>query len=55
MRSESQDYLDESGDLDHWQIEEIKKAIIEAERGDFASVEEVQQTFRRLTRLVRQG
>ncbi|MBZ5566790.1 MAG: hypothetical protein LAN64_02950 [Acidobacteriia bacterium] len=43
------DYLDESDHLDNWQIEEIKKAIIEADRGEFASDEEAQQIFQRLS------
>ncbi|MFI5111442.1 MAG: hypothetical protein ACHP9S_01345 [Terriglobales bacterium] len=50
MPVESQDYLDDSGNLHNWQIEEVKKAIIEADRGEFASDEEVRQTFQRLTR-----
>jgi predicted transcriptional regulator len=33
-----------------WRIEEIKKAIAEADAGDFASDEEVEQMFDKLTR-----
>ena len=33
--------------LNQWQIEEIKKALAEADRGNFASEEEIQQTFRK--------
>jgi predicted transcriptional regulator len=36
--------------LNEWQVEEIKKAIVEADRGEFASEEEVKKTFRRRTR-----
>jgi len=36
--------------LHRWQIEEIKKAIMEADAGDFASDEEVQSMFAELTR-----
>jgi len=36
--------------LTQWQIEEIKKALDEADRGEFASDEEVEQTLKRLTR-----
>jgi predicted transcriptional regulator len=50
MPVESQDYLDESH-LNNWQIEEIRRAIHEADRDEFASDEEVQQIFARLTRL----
>lgn len=32
-----------------WQIEEIKKGIAEAEAGDFASEEETQAVFAKLT------
>jgi predicted transcriptional regulator len=34
----------------HWRIEEIKKAIAEADAGDFASDEEVEDMFIELTR-----
>jgi predicted transcriptional regulator len=40
----------ELSDQERWQVEEIKKGIAEADAGDFATDEEVQQTFRRLTR-----
>ncbi len=43
----------ELDDLERWQIEEIKKGIAEADRGEFASDEEVEQTIRRLTRRAR--
>ncbi len=33
-----------------WKIEEIKKAIAEADAGDFATDEEVEQMFKELTR-----
>jgi predicted transcriptional regulator len=33
-----------------WQIEEIRKAIAEADAGDFASDQEVDQMFAELTR-----
>ena len=33
-----------------WRIEEIKKAVAEADAGDFASEEEVEQMFDELTR-----
>jgi predicted transcriptional regulator len=50
MLAKSQDNLDDSGDLNNWQIDEIKRAVQEADRKEFASDEEVQQTFQRLTR-----
>jgi predicted transcriptional regulator len=37
--------MDEQEALNQWQIEEIKKALIEANRGKFASEEEVERTF----------
>jgi predicted transcriptional regulator len=37
-------------ELNEWQIEETKKAIIEADCGDFASDKEVQQTIKKWTR-----
>jgi RHH-type transcriptional regulator, rel operon repressor / antitoxin RelB len=40
----------ELSDLEQWQIEEIKKGLEEADRGEFASDEEVQQTLKRWTR-----
>jgi RHH-type transcriptional regulator, rel operon repressor / antitoxin RelB len=36
--------------LNEWQIEETKKAIVEANRGDFASEKEVQQTLKKWAR-----
>jgi len=39
--------------LNEWQIGEIKKALVEADRGDIASDEEVQQTVKRWTRRAR--
>jgi predicted transcriptional regulator len=42
--------MDESEALNQWQIEETKKALAEADRGDFASAEEVRQTFDRWKR-----
>jgi hypothetical protein len=50
MLVKSQNYLDDSGDLNNWQIDENRKAVQEADRSQFASDEEVQQTFQRLTR-----
>jgi len=40
----------ESIELEKWQIEEIKKGLGEADRGEFASDEEVEQSLKRLTR-----
>jgi RHH-type rel operon transcriptional repressor/antitoxin RelB len=39
--------------VNEWQISEIKKGIVEADAGDFASDEEMQQTIKRLTRRAR--
>jgi RHH-type transcriptional regulator, rel operon repressor / antitoxin RelB len=39
--------------VNEWQINEIKKGLAEADAGDFATEEEMQQTFRRLTRRAR--
>jgi RHH-type rel operon transcriptional repressor/antitoxin RelB len=39
--------------LNEWQIGEIKKAIAEADRGDFASDKQVQQSLKRWTRRAR--
>ena len=39
--------------LNEWQIGEIKKALVEADRGEFASDKEVQQTVKRWTRRAR--
>ena len=36
--------------LNEWQIEEIKKGLREADAGDFASDEEMEQTVRRWVR-----
>jgi RHH-type transcriptional regulator, rel operon repressor / antitoxin RelB len=35
--------------LNDWQIEEIKKGIVEAERGDFANDEDVKRTIEKWT------
>jgi RHH-type transcriptional regulator, rel operon repressor / antitoxin RelB len=39
--------------LNEWQIEEITKGVAEAERGDFASDEEVEQTLKEWIPLTR--
>ena len=39
--------------VNKWQIAEIKKALVEADQGDFASDKEMQQMIRRLTRRAR--
>jgi predicted transcriptional regulator len=39
--------------VNEWQIAEIKKGLAEADAGDFATDEEVNQTIRRLTRRAR--
>lgn len=39
--------------VNEWQIGEIKKGLAEADAGDFATDEEMQQTIRRLTRRAR--
>jgi RHH-type rel operon transcriptional repressor/antitoxin RelB len=36
--------------LSDWRIEEIKKGITEADRGDFASDKDVEQTAKKWTR-----
>ena len=41
---------DNHEDVEQWQIEEIKKGLEEADRGEFATDEEVQQTLKRLMR-----
>ena len=41
----------ESIELEKWQIDEIKKALDEADRGEFASEEEVEQTLKRWMRV----
>lgn len=40
-------------ELNNWQIEETKKALAEAERGDFASDADVQRTMKKWTRRAR--
>jgi predicted transcriptional regulator len=40
----------ELSDVEKWQIEEIKKGIAAADRGEFASDEEVEQVLKRWTR-----
>jgi predicted transcriptional regulator len=39
----------ELDELARWQIEEIKQALDEADRGEFASDEEVEQVLKRWT------
>jgi RHH-type transcriptional regulator, rel operon repressor / antitoxin RelB len=39
--------------LNQWQIGEIKKAVGEAERGEFATPQEVQRTIKKWTRRAR--
>ncbi len=39
--------------VNEWQINEIKKGLAEADAGEFATDEEMQQTIRRLTRRAR--
>lgn len=39
--------------LNNWQIEETQKAIAEADRGDFASEQDVRRTMRKWTRRAR--
>jgi predicted transcriptional regulator len=39
--------------VNEWQIAEIKKGLAEADAGDFATDEEMEQTIRRLTRRAR--
>ena len=39
--------------VNEWQINEIKKGLAEADAGDFASEEEVQQVLKRWTRRAR--
>lgn len=39
--------------VNEWQINEIKKGLAEADAGDFATDEEMQQTIKRLTRRAR--
>ena len=40
-------------ELNHWQIEETKKALIEADRGEFASEEDVRRTLKKWSRHAR--
>ena len=40
----------ESMELEKWQIEEIKRGLDEADRGEFASDAEVEQSLKRLMR-----
>lgn len=42
--------IEEYVSVNEWQIAEIKKGLAEADAGDFATAEEMQQTIRRLTR-----
>jgi predicted transcriptional regulator len=39
--------------VNEWQMNEIKKGLAEADAGDFATDEEMQQTIKRLTRRAR--
>jgi predicted transcriptional regulator len=39
--------ISELSDLERWQIEEIKKSLEEADRGEFASDEEVEEVLKR--------
>jgi len=39
--------------LNNWQIEETAKAVSEADRGDFASEDDVRRTLRKWTRHAR--
>jgi RHH-type rel operon transcriptional repressor/antitoxin RelB len=39
--------------INQWQIEEIQKAIGEADRGEFATDQEVERTFKKWTRRAR--
>lgn len=40
-------------ELNNWQIEETKKALAEADQGDFASDAEMQRTIQKWTRRAR--
>jgi len=40
-------------ELNQWQIEETKKALIEADRGEFASEEDVRRTLKKWSRHAR--
>lgn len=37
-------------DMHRWQVEEIQKSIVEADRGEFASEADVEAMFQELTR-----
>lgn len=39
--------------LNHWQIEETKRAVSEADRGEFASEKDVQETLKKWKRRAR--
>ena len=39
--------------LNEWQVEEIKRAIQQADAGDFATDEEVEEMFRKLAKRAR--
>jgi predicted transcriptional regulator len=39
--------------LNEWQIGEIRKALVEADRGEFATPQEVQRTIKKWTRRAR--
>jgi len=45
--------IQEFVNLNEWQIGEIKKAITEADRGEFATAKQVRQSLRRWTRRAR--
>ena len=45
--------IQEYGSVNEWQINEIKKAIAAADRGEFASDKEVEQRLKRWTRRAR--
>jgi RHH-type transcriptional regulator, rel operon repressor / antitoxin RelB len=45
--------IEEFVSVNEWQINEIKKAIAAADRGEFASDEEVEQRLKRWTRRAR--
>ncbi len=43
--------MDESEVLNKWQIDEITKALVESDHGEFASEDEVQQMIRKWTQV----
>ncbi len=45
--------IEEYVSVNEWQVAEIKKGLAEADAGNFATQEEVQETIRRLTRRAR--